>query len=71
MDGVHSFFEGLGGRTKNIRIDNLSACVARVLELLLTERRPSLENVITIRPLKLNLSQYDLFIPQSKKEKIK
>ncbi len=32
MDGVHSFFEGLGGRTKNIRIDNLSACVARVLK---------------------------------------
>lgn len=32
MDGIHHFFEGLGGRTENIRIDNLSACVARVLK---------------------------------------
>ena len=31
MDGIHGFFEDLGGRTKNVRIDNLSACVARVL----------------------------------------
>lgn len=32
MDGVHEFFSSLGGRTENIRIDNLSACVARVLK---------------------------------------
>lgn len=32
MDGIHSFFESLGGMTKNIRIDNLSACVTRVLK---------------------------------------
>jgi len=32
MDGIHSFFEGIGGRTENIRIDNLSACVAKVLK---------------------------------------
>jgi transposase len=30
MDGVHSFFEKIGGQTKNIRIDNLSPCVKRV-----------------------------------------
>lgn len=30
MDGVHSFFENLGGQTENIRIDNLSPCVKRV-----------------------------------------
>jgi transposase len=32
MDGIHSFFASLGGRTENIRIDNLSACVAKVLK---------------------------------------
>ena len=32
MDGIHHFFEGLGGMTQNIRIDNLSACVAKVLK---------------------------------------
>ena len=32
IDGIHSFFSKLGGRTKNIRIDNLSPCVKRVLE---------------------------------------
>ena len=32
MDGIHRFFEGIGGRTENIRIDNLSACVAKVLK---------------------------------------
>ena len=30
MDGVHSFFEQIGGMPKNIRIDNLSPCVKRV-----------------------------------------
>jgi transposase len=30
MDGIHSFFEAIGGRTENIRIDNLSPCVKRV-----------------------------------------
>ena len=32
MDGIHSFFEDIGGMTANIRIDNLSACVAKVLK---------------------------------------
>jgi transposase len=32
MDGVHHFFSYLGGQTKNIRIDNLSACVSKVLK---------------------------------------
>lgn len=32
MDGIHRFFESVGGRTRNIRIDNLSACVAKVLK---------------------------------------
>lgn len=32
MDGVHSFFETIGGMTENVRIDNLSPCVARVLK---------------------------------------
>lgn len=31
MDGVHSFFESIGGMTKNIRFDNLSPVVAEVL----------------------------------------
>lgn len=31
IDGVHSFFENLGGQTSNIRIDNLSPCVQSVL----------------------------------------
>ena len=30
MDGVHSFFERIGGQTENIRIDNLSPCVKKV-----------------------------------------
>jgi transposase len=30
MDGVHSFFETIGGQTDNIRIDNLSPCVKKV-----------------------------------------
>jgi transposase len=30
MDGVHSFFEKIGGMTQNIRIDNLSPCVKKV-----------------------------------------
>lgn len=30
MDGVHSFFERVGGMPENIRIDNLSPCVKRV-----------------------------------------
>jgi transposase len=30
MDGLHSFFERLGGLTENVRIDNLSPCVKRV-----------------------------------------
>jgi transposase len=32
IDGVHSFFEAIGGLTKNIRIDNLSPCVKAVLK---------------------------------------
>ena len=31
MDGVHSFFEKIGGMTENIRFDNLSPCVKKVL----------------------------------------
>lgn len=31
MDGVHHFFERIGGLTANIRIDNLSPCVAKIL----------------------------------------
>lgn len=30
MEGIHNFFEQLGGRTENVRMDNLSACVARI-----------------------------------------
>ncbi len=30
MDGVHSFFEAIGGITENIRIDNLSPCIKKV-----------------------------------------
>ncbi len=32
IDGVVSFFETIGGKTKNIRFDNLSPCVKKVLE---------------------------------------
>lgn len=32
MDGIHSFFEGCGGMTENIRFDNLSPCVRKVLK---------------------------------------
>lgn len=32
IDGIHSFFEGIGGVTENIRIDNLSPCVKKVLQ---------------------------------------
>ncbi len=32
MDGVQSFFEAIGGMTKNIRFDNLSPVVAKVLD---------------------------------------
>jgi transposase len=32
MDGIHSFFEYIGGMTKNIRFDNLSPCVKKVLK---------------------------------------
>jgi len=32
MGGIHSFFEQIGGMTKNIRFDNLSPCVKKVLE---------------------------------------
>lgn len=32
MDGIHSFFEGAGGMTENIRFDNLSPCVRKVLK---------------------------------------
>lgn len=31
IDGVHTFFEKIGGMTKNIRFDNLSPCVSKVL----------------------------------------
>ena len=31
MDGIHRFFEGIGGQTDAIRIDNLSPCVSKVL----------------------------------------
>lgn len=31
MDGVHNFFDGIGGLTQNIRIDNLSPCVVKIL----------------------------------------
>ena len=32
MDGVHSFFERIGGMTEKIRIDNLSPCVRKILK---------------------------------------
>lgn len=32
IEGVHSFFEGIGGMPKNIRFDNLSPCVRKVLK---------------------------------------
>ncbi len=32
IDGCHSFFEHIGGLTENIRIDNLSPCVSKVLK---------------------------------------
>ena len=32
MDGIHSFFEKIGGVTENIRFDNLSPCVKKVLD---------------------------------------
>ena len=32
MDGIHSFFEEIGGMTANIRFDNLSPCVRAVLK---------------------------------------
>lgn len=32
MDGIHSFFEGIGGMTEKIRFDNLSPCVRKVLK---------------------------------------
>ena len=31
-DGIHEFFEFIGGITENIRIDNLSPCVKKVLQ---------------------------------------
>jgi len=31
MDGVHAYFESVGGLTENIRFDNLSPCVKKVL----------------------------------------
>ena len=32
QDGLHSFFEDIGGLTQNIRFDNLSPCVKKVLK---------------------------------------
>lgn len=32
MDGIHGFFETIGGMTENIRFDNLSPCVKKVLK---------------------------------------
>jgi transposase len=32
MDGIHCFFEKIGGRTDKIRFDNLAPCVKKVLE---------------------------------------
>lgn len=32
LDGIHSFFETIGGMTDKIRFDNLSPCVKKVLE---------------------------------------
>jgi len=32
MNGCHKFFEHIGGLTKNVRIDNLSPCVSKVLK---------------------------------------
>lgn len=32
MDGVHSFFEEIGGMTEKVRIDNLSPCVRKILK---------------------------------------
>lgn len=32
IDGIHSFFEQIGGTTENIRFDNLSPCVKKVLK---------------------------------------
>lgn len=32
IDGIHEFFQALGGMTENIRFDNLSPCVKKVLK---------------------------------------
>lgn len=32
MDGIHCFFEKIGGRTQKIRFDNLAPCVKKILE---------------------------------------
>ena len=32
FDGIHNFFEEIGGMTENIRFDNLSPCVKKVLK---------------------------------------
>jgi len=32
IDGCHSFFEHIGGLTDNVRIDNLSPCVSKILK---------------------------------------
>ena len=32
IDGIHSFFETIGGMTTNIRFDNLSPCVKKILK---------------------------------------
>jgi transposase len=32
IEGVHAFFEFIGGLTVNVRIDNLSPCVSKVLK---------------------------------------
>jgi transposase len=32
MDGIHSFFEAIGGMTKNVRFDNLAPVVKKVLK---------------------------------------
>jgi transposase len=46
IDGIHSFFESVGGMTKNIRIDNLSPCVSKVYKGSRRQYTESFERVI-------------------------
>jgi len=47
IDGIHSFFEFIGGMTKNVRIDNLSPCVSKVYRGYRRTYTDSFERAIT------------------------